>query len=49
MAIKEYEGVGKGPKSGKSDLRKHQFSTGFIRFPDMEECRVRFIYKPNAF
>ena len=25
------------------------FSTGFIRFFDMAECHVRFIYKPNAF
>ena len=25
------------------------FSTGFIRFFDMAECHVRYIYKPNAF
>ncbi len=30
-------------------LQNDPNSTVFIRFFDMVECRVRFIYKPNAF
>ena len=29
--------------------QKSSFSTEFIRFCDMAECHVPFIYKPNAF
>ena len=49
MALIEI-GVGpKGPEKAKSCIPKPPFSTGFIRFSDMVECRVRLIYKPNAF
>ena len=34
-----------GPRGGAKWLN----STGFIRFSDMAECHVRFIYKRNAF
>ena len=33
----------------ENGTQKSSFSTGFIRFFDMAECHVRFIYKPNAF
>ena len=49
MALIQIGRVPKGPKKAKSGIPKPPFSTGFIRFFDMVECRVRLIYKPNAF
>ena len=37
------------PKAHNPARRDASFSTGFIRFFDMVGCRVRLIYKPNAF
>ena len=49
MALIQIGGAPKGSKKAKSGIPKPPFSTGFIRFFDMVECRVRLIYKPNAF